>query len=179
MTRLETDTANVATARNALMKLSALAFVLIGLTIFWSQNAMALCRVDGPTPGTWINVDQNTGGIRRFYIGYSCNDVIAIPSDASPEDRARSGRSQTSGWKVAMWGKCHPRDCAWGMVPARQVRVGSRNNLVASYDQGFATRHIVIRQRGARLQLVMSSRYRDGRPTRNTSEWFVLHRAGS
>ena len=54
---------------------------------------------------------------------------------------------------------------------------GNAENIVAHYDQGFATRRVVMRMRGDRLQLILTSTYRDGRPRRKTSSWF--YRASS
>ncbi len=45
--------------------------------------------------GTWINTDRNTSGITKISIRISGTNVY-----------------------VHAWGKCHPRDCDWGEVPA-------------------------------------------------------------
>ena len=163
----------------AAVKLMTVAALSVVANVSHHSVAEASCRANGPTPGTWINVNQRTRGVRRFYLGFECNDFVRIPSDATPAERARLLSQVGPRWTVHLWGKCHPRDCHWGARRAIPMPTNGFQNLVAHYNQGFATRRVVMRKRGNRVQLIMSSRYRDGRASRKTSEWFVLHRAGS
>ena len=102
----------------ALAKLAMVAAIVIAATTFDPAPAEAMCRTYGPPAGSWVNVDPDTREITRIRIRYSCNDTLAIPADATPEEiaelRARLGQN----WSVQMWGKCHPRYCAWGGASA-------------------------------------------------------------
>ena len=137
-----------------------------------ANDAQAACRAYGPQPGLYVNVDRNTQEVTRFRLTYTCNDAIAIPADATPAEREAILQRSGESWSLQMWGKCHPRDCAWGATTARPSPVGRVQNLSASYNQGFVRRFIVLRPNGSRVQLVLSSRYRDGRAARNTSSFF-------
>lgn len=160
----------------AVSKLLAVAAVATTLAAFETTSAEAMCRAYGPPAGNWVNADPGTREITRIRISYSCNDTLAIPADATPEEvtelRARLGQD----WSVQMWGKCHPNDCAWGGTSAEPMPIGGAQNIVARYDQGFAKRRAVMRMNGSRMQLILTSTYNDGRPTRKTSSWFVRAR---
>ncbi len=147
----------------------------VAVSAYWvagSNDAQASCRAYGPQPGMYVNVDPNTREITRFRLNFSCNDVIAIPADATPAEREAIRRRAGARWSLQMWGKCHPRDCAWGTAAARPAPSGSVENLLARYNQGFAQRRVVLRLYASRVQLIVTSRYRDGRPTRKTSSFF-------
>ncbi len=156
----------------AVAKFFAIAAVVTAVNVFNIGDAQALCRAYGPQSGSWVNTDRNTREITRLRINYSCNDTAAIPVDATPAERAEILSRVGANWTVRLWGKCHPRDCSWGSASARPMPSGGIQNLYAAYNQGFATRRIVMRQQGNRLQLILTSAYRDGRPTRKTSSWF-------
>lgn len=151
--------------------LAAAAVVAHG--VVFPDEAQALCRAYGPQPGVYQNVDRNTREITRFRLDYRCNDTIAIPVDATPAEREAARRRLGASWTVHLWGKCHPRDCDWGATAARTMPVGGVENLLANYDQGFAERRVVLREHRGRVQLILTSRYRDGRPLRKTSAFFA------
>lgn len=158
-------------------KFLAAAAMVTAVNAFDAGPAEASCLAYGPRSGSWVNVDPNTREITRIRIQFKCNDVLAIPEGATPaqvaELRSRLGRK----WTVRLWGKCHPRDCSWGGANAEPMPVGGAENLLARYDQGFATRRAVMRMNGSRMQLILTSTYRDGRAPRKTSSWF--YRASS
>ncbi len=160
----------------ALGKFVAAAAVVTTLAAVDATPAQAMCRAYGPPSGAWVNVDPGTREITRIRINYSCNDTLAIPADATPEEIAELRSRLGQHWSVQMWGKCHPRDCAWGGASAEPMPVGGIQNIVARYDQGFAKRRAVMRMKGSRMQLILTSTYNDGRPTRKTSSWFVRAR---
>lgn len=160
----------------AVSKFVAAAAVATTLAAFDATPAQAMCRAYGPPSGSWVNVDPDTREITRIRINYSCNDTLAIPADATPEEVERLRDRLGQHWSVQMWGKCHPRDCAWGGASAEPMPVGGAQNIVARYDQGFAKRRAVMRMNGGRMQLILTSTYNDGRPTRKTSSWFVRAR---
>ena len=155
----------------ALMKFAAVATVATAVNVIDSDKAHSMCLAYGPQAGTWMNVDPNTREITRIRINYSCNDTIARGT-GTPRQPETPQRRLSASWTVSLWGKCHPRDCAWGGAPAEAMPVGNAENIVAHYDQGFATRRAVMRMRDGRLQLILTSTYRDGRPTRKTGSWF-------
>ncbi len=157
----------------ALAKLAMVAAIVIAATTLDPAPAEAMCRAYGPPSGSWVNVDPETREITRIRINYSCNDTLAIPADATPEEIAERRARLGQNWSVQMWGKCHPRDCAWGGASAEPMPIGGIQNIVARYDQGFAKRRAVMRMNGSRMQLILTSTYNDGRPTRKTSSWFT------
>ena len=156
----------------AVTKFLAIAAVATAVNIYDTGEAQALCAAYGPQSGFWVNVDPNTREITRIRIHYSCNDTLAIPADATPAERDALRSRLGQAWTVRLWGKCHPRDCSWGGANAEAMPVGGMENIIARYDQGFASRRVVMRMRGERMQLILTSTYRDGRPTRKTSSWF-------
>lgn len=151
--------------------LAAGAVVAYGVVL--PDAAQAMCRAYGPQPGVYHNVDPNTREITRFVLDYRCNDTIALPVDATPAEREAARRRIGAHWTVRLWGQCHPHDCDWGTTAARSMPVGGVENLLASYDQGFAKRRVVLRKQGGRVQLILTSRYDDGRPPRKTSSFFT------
>ena len=139
----------------AITKTLAIAAVVTTVSAFDAGEAHAVCGY-GPTSGLWVNADRSTREITRLRIHGNCRSSAG----AFPQ--------------IELWGKCQPSDCAWGIVDAEQMPIGSMENLVAQYDQGFATRRVVVRMRGTRMQLILTSTFRDGRPMRKTSSWFNL-----
>ena len=108
-------------------------------------EASALC-IDPPQRGNWVNVNPNTRSITRATIEFTCVDVITPGVPPPPS------------WHVTLFGKCHPFDCPWGRVPGRS---GPGGAILATYDQGFATRAVRITRVGARLNVRVATKFRD------------------
>jgi hypothetical protein len=62
-------------------------------------------------------------------------------------------------WLVHAWGACTPTDCDWGSAPATVAG----NGLAVAWDQGFVSRQMRISRNGDRLNVAVSSVYRDNR----------------
>jgi hypothetical protein len=95
--------------------------------------------------GNWVNSDSATTGVTRMVV-----------SPAGP-NRVR----------IRVFGQCHPSDCDWGEVVAHSYfdSAGSDHvkSVMAVFDQGFARRTIVLRERmGDRLGFEILTDFTDG-----------------
>lgn len=95
--------------------------------------------------GNWVNTDSDTSGVTRMVV-----------TPAGP-NRVR----------VQVFGQCHPTDCDWGQVVAHSYfdNAGSNHvkSVMAVFDQGFARRTIVLRERfGERLGFEILTDFTDG-----------------
>jgi hypothetical protein len=95
--------------------------------------------------GNWTNPDASTTGVTRMQV-----------SPAGP-NRVR----------IRVFGQCHPVDCDWGEVVAHSYfdDPGSSHvrSVMATFDQGFAKRVIVLRERaGDRLSFEILTDFTDG-----------------
>lgn len=73
--------------------------------------------------------------------------------------------------KVHAWGKCHPRDCDWGLANAQVL---SSSKIVVRWNKSFVRRRMVIQKVGVnRLKVRTFSHYIDGsrRPDRVKVEY--------
>jgi len=133
------------TFRQKLTRSLAVAAAIAVASLATATSASALC-IDPFQRGTWVNVDPNTRGITRAIIEFTCVDVITPGVPPPPS------------WHVTLFGQCHPFDCPWGRVPGRS---GAGGAILASYDQGFATRAVRITRVGTRLNVRVATDFRD------------------
>ena len=122
------------------------AVVVIGVaTILLMNTDSAPTAVD--FSGNWSNKDPNTGENTRLNIIQSETTVT-----------------------VHAWGKCTPTDCDWGS------ETGTITNDIAIiiWDQGFAIRTMIIEKSGNELKVDTTVVYTDGRPSRSSTQTFVL-----
>ena len=95
--------------------------------------------------GRWINTDQATSGITQLEITQTSQDIY-----------------------IQAWGKCHPNDCDWGKVRAKNygkdIQAKTPDNataLLANFrDQGGGTTIALILGSG---DLIYANTYRDFR----------------
>ena len=101
---------------------------------------------------SWVNEDQINGGITSLHI-----------------EPAGSGVS------VEAWGNCSPWDCPWGAATASTTNWNSAQQIVAVWDQGYATRTQTITYLSpTRLQVVTFTDFTvaDGRTDYTLTEYF-------
>jgi hypothetical protein len=101
-----------------------------------------------PFIGTWNNVDPNTGNVAKV--------TLTNPTATSAT--------------LQIFGACTPTFCDWGAVTATY----SGGTLHAFYDQGYATRTIVISMAGNQLICKIHHDYtpQDGRTDRDSTDTF-------
>jgi len=137
------------------IKTILIAFIL-GSVSFWgcsspSEPEENLTNVENFI-GTWVNEDEDTGGITRT--------VIRVESDTI---------------FVHMWGKCHPTDCDWG-EETTNIDDANDNQLSLEWNQGFVIRTQVIDYLDdKRLKVDSHSHYIDdsGRPDSDYTYYFA------
>jgi hypothetical protein len=105
--------------------------------------SMASTRVETESlPGTWVNVDKNTGGLT----------TLAVTKDGA-------------NWKVRAWGSCQPSDCDWGEVPLSLVHqsVSSKEytHAIAVWEPGFASTYVIIRFENEQLAVEIFTVFKD------------------
>src|SRR3982750_4968948 len=92
--------------------------------------------------GEWINVDPKTRGLTRLVIS-----------------------REENGWGIQAWGRCHPSDCVWGIVPlepiGKSVTDSSFNRGFAIWDPGFATNYVTLRLEKGHLFAEMITIFKD------------------
>ena len=99
--------------------------------------------------GAWINIDDDTRGVTKIRVVV---DGAAV--------------------KVKAWGSCHPTDCNWGWTQGIPLTdsVGAHpttaKRIMAKWDQGFATRTMVLKRYGHKLIAEVTTVYTDGRSDR-------------
>ncbi|HSR51431.1 MAG TPA: hypothetical protein VLV83_11425 [Acidobacteriota bacterium] len=101
--------------------------------------------------GEWVNVDSATRGMTRLLI---------------VEDE--NGRLQFHGF-----GRCSPRECDWGLTPARPQNDGT---LVGTYDFGFKKTRISARPSGEQLLAEVFDDYAEGDRRSDRTTNYVLRR---
>ncbi len=118
---------------------AALALVALG-----APNA-AFATINDFT-GTWANDNASTRGITRIKI-------------------KRMGGAIT----VQAWGSCSPSDCDWGAVSATPYAgsassdaLGDTVSLVATFDQSFGEKALVLTLEGSKLVANLYTKFTDG-----------------
>ena len=96
--------------------------------------------------GTWVNTDSGTGGLTRL-------------------------RVEVRGTRVGIqaWGKCHPRDCAWGYAEGTAYGPSVTDNLIETaqvvstiYINSFSQKLLVIRPvEGGQLEVEVMTKFTD------------------
>ncbi|MDM0053814.1 hypothetical protein [Variovorax sp. J22R115] len=149
--------------RFARILLCLLVTLLVGA---WSQQVHAQCAVQ-QEEGNWVNSDPNTPSLTRAVLRFTCQDQVLNGQPYPPGPP----------WHMHLWGKCHPTDCDWGEVGAENVTIGSRTYVRATFNQGFATRHVYADMslfRTGQLWIWMWTDFSDpGRPDYESQNWFV------
>jgi hypothetical protein len=103
--------------------------------------------------GAWVNADPATRGLSQ----------IAI-------------RSEGSQVFVHAWGRCHPRDCDWGEIPARifTPNVGvpmdaGADTVIAQFDQGAIQTMVFLEKSDGDLNYKVFTIFSDARSSYHTS----------
>lgn len=119
---------------------------LFAATLFGALGLAGAASADvSDFVGNWVNQDSDTSGVTRMVV-------------------TQSGPNRV---RVRVFGQCHPSDCDWGEVQAHSYFDAASSNHVKSvmavFDQGFAKRTIVLRERnGERLQFEILTDFNDG-----------------
>lgn len=106
--------------------------------------------------GEWVNVNPNTRGITR----------ISITSGAN-------------GLAIRAFGKCHPRECDWGVQTlepvGRSVEDQDPTDGFAVWDHGFATAYMTLSFDGDMMveETVRIYKDRSGRTNTSTTDKFT------
>ncbi|MBW2181766.1 MAG: hypothetical protein JRG81_15575 [Deltaproteobacteria bacterium] len=111
--------------------------------------------------GTWKNVDQNTGGITKLRIRVDGSEV-----------------------RVHAWGKCHPKDCDWGVEKAYAYGPNASSNVIsnarvitASYKTKFSRTILVITMAGSnKLKAETYTRFTDNSGRNNYTNGYKFKR---
>ncbi|MAH88327.1 MAG: hypothetical protein CMF26_06970 [Kiloniella sp.] len=99
--------------------------------------------------GAWMNIDDDTRGVTKIRVLVNGSTV-----------------------RVKAWGSCHPTDCNWGWTQGIPLTASvgadptSAERIMATWDQGFAKRTMVLKRRGQKLIAEMTTVYTDGRSDR-------------
>jgi len=104
--------------------------------------------------GDWVNENASTNNVTRLFIAVEGSVVT-----------------------VYAWGKCSPTDCPWGPTTASTSAWGSAQQIVAFWDQGFATQTQTITYLSAtRLQVVTATHFvpPDPRTDFTLTEFFTV-----
>jgi|GEM_PF-1756497 len=109
--------------------------------------------------GTWVNMNSNTRGITKMEISH-----------------------QGSAIKLHAWGKCHPKDCDWGTVPAFLFAPNVSADMMqtgkamsAMFKTSFSQTLVIVKPAGKnRLKAETFTRFTDGsnRSNYTSSETF-------
>ncbi|UCE66117.1 MAG: hypothetical protein JSU85_14910 [Candidatus Zixiibacteriota bacterium] len=149
------------------IKLVALLLMVSLATVFLTEPAFSLCA-DPPEDGNWVNTDPNTRGITKINLRFVCQDQI-LNGELYPPGPP---------WYMHIWGKCHPNDCDWGEVGAREVNTSTRDFIYTVYRQGFATRYVYASMsiyRPGQLWVYIWTDFADpNRPDYEMHNWFRL-----
>jgi hypothetical protein len=96
--------------------------------------------------GTWVNIDPGTGGLTRL-------------------------RVEVKGTRVGIqaWGKCHPRDCAWGYAEGTAYGPSVTDNLAETaqavstiYITSFSQKILILRPvEGGQLEVEVMTKFTD------------------
>lgn len=139
-------------------------FALMAFVIAFAPNPAQTSCILPQEQGTWRNADPNTRSLTRIELRFVCQDVILNGEPYPPGPP----------WYVHLWGKCHPSDCDWGEVGARQLDSG---HIFAYYDQGFAKRYVYAKMsmyRPGQLWVYTWTDFTDpGRPDYGVHNWFI------
>lgn len=138
-------------------KTAAIVLFALGLGLVANQ-ASASSRAYN---GVWVNVDRNTTGITRMVI--------------------RAGGARAI---AATWGRCHPRDCAWGRTrgaafapnittsPGRSTRA-----IIFTYNQRHARTIVLVQRAGHRmLRVTTFTTFIDGSRRQSYTKTYLLRR---
>lgn len=154
------------TAKNSPRRLLTLfgSITLIGLVILFPAMPGETSCILPPEQGQWRNADPATRSLTRIHLRFVCQDLI-INGEPHPPGPP---------WFVHVWGKCHPSDCDWGEVGARELSSG---HVFAFYDHGFAKRYVFAKMsmfRPGQLWVYTFTDFVDpGRPDYGVHNWFV------
>jgi hypothetical protein len=96
--------------------------------------------------GNWKNIDTKTGGITRVNIRITGQNIV-----------------------LQVWGKCSPRDCDWGRVPAYAYTssvsgdiAANTEALSASFNNGFSEVILIMKlQSNNRLVIETFTLFKD------------------
>lgn len=117
-------------------------------------NASAQEMAAQPFLGEWVNRNENTRSLPRAQI-----------------------KLVESGIAVQMWGKCHPKDCDWGVVNATVNDPDAEGpSLQVIWEQGFCARIQTLRlSDDGMLRVETHTHYTDksGRKDSLTTEFFI------
>ncbi len=138
-----------------LLKNGAVGMALL-LSVFCASST-AFATINDFT-GTWANTNDATRGITRLRV-------------------KRMGAAVT----VQAWGSCSPSDCDWGTVSATPYAgsasadaLGNTVAVVATFDQGFSEKALVLTLSGTSLTVKLYTKFTDGsgRSAYTTTETF-------
>ncbi len=137
--------------------LTAFSSLLVLLLLFHTSAQASVNQFTG----TWFNTDPNTRGITKLVIN-------------------------NNGGKVSLhaWGKCHPKDCDWGKVPAflfaPNVSLELMKNakaLTAMFEKGFSQTLVVVKPAGKnRIKAETFTRFTDGSNRSNYHSSYTFKR---
>ena len=142
------------------MKLTTMLAPLAAAIVFGAaQAAQASCAAPAIESGRYVNVDPDARSITAASLRFVCgalrrssgNGFVTIQHGADPH------------WRIALWGSCHPSDCAWGDT---RGEIAARGRVEGRYDQGFAEREVMVIPVGDNIMVVIRSTYADGRAPR-------------
>lgn len=84
-------------------------------------------------------------------------------------------------WDVRVWAKCVPEDCYWGQVPLHVMGDAIGNDEpeygLAHWDQGFASKHMVVRLEGEEMAIEFFTVFQHGSGRSNCRSVYRVCRA--
>lgn len=98
--------------------------------------------------GVWINVDPATRGMTRLIVSRKTDHAGTFHG----------------------FGKCHPNDCDWGVIPA----TFSGGVMTGVYRHGFKDAHVTVRRAGELLHATVFSDYADTDTRSDRTDEYIL-----
>jgi hypothetical protein len=124
--------------RGVLLLAAVVALMLLTLCA-GADQAEASCSGPPPENGSWVNADPNTRDITRIELSY-CQSVTTCSGGGT------CSTVHDVGWRMHVWGKCHPTDCDWGWSDGALPVSGW---IFGFYDHGFAKSWVYAKMAGA------------------------------
>lgn len=119
--------------------------IVTALLVLLFTSTLASAQIN-QFSGTWKNIDPETGGLTTI-------------------------RIEVKGTRVGIqaWGKCHPRDCAWGYAEGTAYGPSVSDNLIETaqaistlYVNSFSQRILVIRPfEGGQIEVEVMNKFTD------------------
>ena len=105
--------------------------------------------------GKWFNVDPETRDITTIIV-----------------------KKKNDSWTIQAWGKCHPKDCDWGVVPLNMIGDSTTDKTFdcafAEWKFDFSTKYLKMRMQGDQLVVEKITVFKDNSNRSNYRSLFLM-----